>query len=561
MQIVLPIVPMSFTQASHLRRYRDIAGLLWRQRHRARRKPTGVVGANPHAADGDGEVAEATRLAEDLESMGATFVKLGQVLSTRPDLMPMPYVKALSRLQDHVAPFDAAEARHIIEAELGVRVSKAFSEFSDKPLAAASLGQVHRAALRDGRQVVIKVQRPGVAAQVKNDLAALETVATMLDKHTKAGRTYEFALMLEEFKASLLRELDYQQEARNLDWLADALKSFPNIVVPRPVADFTSERVLTMEYIAGTKVTALSGVVQLDIDGPALAEDLFRAYLQQILVDGMFHADPHPGNVLLTPDGKIALIDLGMVAYLSPSWRDGLLRLLLSLSEGRSDEVADLSIELSDAGPAVDERNFRRHVAQIVSRQQHASVDEVEVGTLVIEIAQAATVAGFRVPSELTMLGKTLLSLDQVGRVLSPEFRPNEAIRRHAGELMSARVKQQTSQAHLFQKALELNDLVQRTPTRVNRIVDALAHNRFKMVVDVIDEDIIVDGMQKVANRITTGLILAALIIGSAMMMRVETSFQIAGYPGFAILMFLAAATQGMWLVLDIVLKDRKVKK
>ena len=257
----------------------------------------------------------------------------------------------------------------------------------------------------------------------------------------------------------------------------------------------------------------------------------------------------------------MALIDLGMVAYMSPSWRDGLFRLLLSVAEGRSDEVADVCIELSEVNGDFDERVFRKHVAQIVARQQNASVDEVEVGTLVVEIAQAATAAGIRVPSELTMLGKTLLNLDQVGRTLSPHFKPNESIRKHATELMQQRMKQQLSPAHLFQKALEVNELVQRLPTRINRVVESVAHNRMKFTVDVIDEDVIVDGIQKVANRITIGLILAALIVGSAMMMRVETTFQIAGYPGIAMLMFGAAATIGLWLVIDILMKDRHVKR
>ncbi len=541
---------MTVLSRVHFSRYRDIAGLLWRHRRTDLTDPS-------RATD-----QKARQLADDLERMGPTFIKLGQVLSTRPDLMPMPYITALQRLQDKVAPFDVDTLESIVSVELGgVRLSKAFSHFDEKPLAAASLGQVHRASLRDGRPVVVKVQRPGIAKRVVQDMAALEGVAAMLDKHTVAGRTYEFGLMLEEFKTSLLRELDYQAEAKNLLWLHKSLEDFPSIVVPRPIADYTTSRVLTMEYISGTKITATSPLRLMEVDGPHLAEQVFRAYLKQILVDGMFHADPHPGNVLLTDDGRIGLLDLGMVAYMSPTWRDGLFRLLLSVAEGRSDEVAEVCMELSEVHEDFDERLYRKKVAQIVARQQNASAQEVEVGRLVVEISQAATQSGMRVPSELTMLGKTLLNLDQIARTLAPDFVPNQAIRQHANELMQQRMRQQVSPAHLFQKALEVSDLVQRLPTRVNRILDAVSHNRLKLKVDVIDENVLVDGMQKVANRITTGVILAALIIGSAMMMRIETTFKIAGYPGFAIVFFLAAGIGGLALVLDVLWKDRAVSR
>lgn len=537
---------MLLPRALPLRRYRDIASLLWRHRKLDRDRGASID-------------AKAKELTDALEQMGPTFIKLGQVLSTRPDLVPAAYVTALQRLQDRVTPFDTDTLETIVSVELGgARLSKAFSRFDPRPIAAASLGQVHRAALRDGRDVVVKVQRPGIQKRVADDLATLEPIASFFDKHTLAGRTYEFGLMLEEFKVSLLRELDYLCEAKNLRALHDNLSAFPHIVVPRPIDDYTTSRVLTMEFIAGSKITALSPVVLTEIDGMTLASEVFRAWLKQILVDGMFHADPHPGNILLTNDGRIALLDVGMVAYLSPSWRDGLFRLLLSLAEGRSDEVADVCVELSEAHEDFDERVFRKKVAQIVARQQNASAEEVEVGRLVVEISQAATASGIRVPSELTMLGKTLLNLDAIARALAPAFQPNQAVREHARELMQQRLSQQVSSAHVFQKALEVNELVQRLPTRVNRLMESLSHNRLKVKVDVIDETVLIDGMQKVANRITTGLILAALILASTMMMKIETRFTLFGYPGIAIVLFLVSALLGLFLVVNVVWKDRK---
>src|SRR5882672_7392426 len=276
---------------------------------------------------------KAEELATDLEKLGPTFIKLGQLLSTRGDLLPEPYLDALARLQDQVAAFPYEEVEHIVSTELGVRISKAFAEFEREPSAAASLAQVHWAYMRDGRAVVVKVQRPAVRDQIVEDLEALEVVAEFIDAHTEVGKRYEFGNLLADLRRSLLRELDFKQEAGNLIRLRSGLREFEQIIVPAPIEDFTTSRVLTMEYVSGKNVTSLSPLRLLEIDGRALSRDLFRAYLKQILVDGFFHADPHPGNVFLTDDNRIALLDLGMVAHISGAFQENLLRLLLAISE------------------------------------------------------------------------------------------------------------------------------------------------------------------------------------------------------------------------------------
>lgn len=340
----------------HLKRYKDIALLLMKY---GRSDVVTAAGLDPMLSD-DPVVAETTDqtaadLAGDLERMGPTFIKLGQLLSTRSDLLPDEYIRALSRLQDRVEPFPFSEVEPLVTAELGVRLSKAFSEFEATPLAAASLGQVHRAALRDGRQVAVKVQRPGIRSRVAEELETLEDIAEFLDQHTAVGGRYQFTQMLEEFRRSLLRELDYRQEAQNLTLLRHNLADFRRIIVPAPVDDYTTSRVLTMEYVPGTKITALSRVARLELDGAGLADDLFRAYLTQVLVDGFFHADPHPGNVLLTDDGRLALLDLGMVARMAPRVQEQLLQLLLAVSEGRSDEAMASVLKLAEKRPPFDE--------------------------------------------------------------------------------------------------------------------------------------------------------------------------------------------------------------
>ncbi len=546
----------------HLKRYKDIAWLLMKYGRSDLVKHAGLeeILKDEDAQTGD-VPPEAESLADDLERMGPTFIKLGQLLSTRADLLPPPYLQALTRLQDQIEPFPYEEVVKIISSELGVRISKAFSSFDPEPMAAASLGQVHRATMRDGRPVAVKVQRPGIREQIVQDLEAMSEVAEFLDQHTEMGRHYEFQKILDEFRKSLLAELDYRQEARNLSTLSDNLIDFDAIVIPLPVEDYTTSRVLTMDYIHGRKITSLTPLARIDIDGDDLANQLFRAYLQQILVDGFFHADPHPGNVFLTDSGQIALLDLGMVARITSGMQEKLLQMLLAISEGRAEQAATVAIEIGSARENFDEKEFRRRVADLVTAHQNVSVEEIEVGTIVLEVTKASGGCGIRLPVELTMLGKTLLNLDQVGRTLDPLFDPNAAIRRYASEIFRQRLTKSMSPGNLFSSVLEVKDFAEKLPGRVNKILDSIANNEIEVKVDAIDERMLMEGLQKIANRITLGLVLAALIVGAAMLMNVPTDFRILGYPGLAIIFFIVAATGGIMLVLNILFYDEKAKK
>jgi ubiquinone biosynthesis protein len=546
----------------HLNRYRQIAWLLIKYGRSDLAKQTGLeetLTAEQRATPQ--EVAKAEELASDLEKLGPTFVKLGQLLSTRVELLPRAYLEALSRLQDKVEPFGFGEVEKIVSSEVGVRMSKAFAEFEAKPIASASLGQVHLARLRNGRSVAVKVQRPAIREAVLEDLEALEEIATFLDSHTEFGKRYQFCEMLEQFRKSLLRELDYRQEAQNLTAFREQLARFQRIIVPEPISDYCTSRVLTMEYVPGQKITEMSPLARMEFDGGALAEELFRAYLEQILVHGFFHADPHPGNVFLTEDYRIALLDLGMVGRIMPRLQEDLLQLLLAISEGRGEEASQIAIKIGDIREEFDATAFTRRISEIVAAQKTATVSEMEVGRLVLEVTQASAENGIRVPPELTLLGKTLLNLDQVGRALEPNFDPNASIRRHAAQILQQRLIKSLSPGNLFSGVLELKDLLQRLPARLNKFIDALANNEFKVSVDAIDERKLMIGFQKVANRITVGLIVAALIVGAAMLMRVETTFRIWGYPGLAIIFFITAAACGVILLINILFYDKSHKE
>jgi predicted unusual protein kinase regulating ubiquinone biosynthesis (AarF/ABC1/UbiB family) len=538
---------------ARIKRYRDIARLILKYGGGEAVRQAGLE----DAVDGsesveDVRAAKGEALAADLERLGPTFIKLGQVLSTRQDLLPREYTDALARLQDKVAPFPYEAVEQTIRDELGVRVSKVFAEFETKPLASASLGQVHRAVMHDGRVVAVKVQRPGIRARIDDDLAALEDIAEFLDGHTDAGRAYSFTTMLDEFRKSLYRELDYRREADNLRTMRSNLAEFERIVVPEPVADLVAERVLTMEYIRGRKITKLSPLTRLDLDGGELADELFKAYLKQILVDGFFHADPHPGNVFLTDDRRLALLDLGMTATLTPALQEDLLKLVLAIAEGRPDDALTVMVKIGQKLPGFDERKLSSGVAGLIADYRGRTIEQVQVGRRLMEVGRVSVDAGFRLPPDLTLLGRALINLDQVGRTLDPTFDPNESIRANAADILERRLVKSATPGSMFANVLEARDFAVKVPGQVNRILENLAANRFEIHVDAFDEDRLLSGIHKVANRITVGLVLSALIVGAALLMRVETRFEILGYPGIAMIFFTLAAIGGFALVVAI---------
>ena len=545
----------------HLKRYKDIAMLFLKY------GTSDLAQEFEHDA-GDEKIPSAAKpgepapeeLADDLEKMGPTFIKFGQLFSSRADLLPEPYLKALARLQDKVKPFPYSEVEQIVASELGIRISKAFSFFEEKHLAAASLGQVHRAALRDGRPVVVKVQRPEIRKQIAEDFEVLEGIADFFDEHTDIGHRYRFGKILAEFKSSILQELDYQREASNLTTLSNNLKEFPHVLVPLPVLDYSSRSVLTMDYVSGTKITALSPIAQLDINGEVLAEELFKAYLKQVLIDGFFHADPHPGNIFLTDDGRVALLDLGMTGRVSSNMQEHLLRLLLAISEGNGDEAVKIILQISETTDDFDEAEFNKKATEFVSEQRNQTLNRQDVGKALMEVARTAAQTGLYVPTELTLLGKTLLQLEEVGKILCSDFNPNASVRRNVAELMTTRLRKAATPGHLFASLMDVKDFVGGLPGRVNKILDAVGNSELEVNVKTPDARHLLNGFEKIANRVTTGIILAALIVGAALMMRINSSFQIFGYPGIAMICFLIALGGSGWLVLGILWKDYKDK-
>jgi ubiquinone biosynthesis protein len=548
-----------------LRRYAEIARVLARHGGHDLVRSSGLADALSEPAEAQGAPDDAEQRAEDeaardlaadLESLGPTFVKLGQLLSTRADLLSDAHIEALSRLQDDVEPVPFDEIRAVVEQDLGARLSNVYESFDEVPIASASLGQVHHAVLRNGREVAVKVQRPGIRETVARDLEVLHGFAKLLDDHTDAGERYHFDEMIDEFERSLIRELDYRREAVSLGELRRNLGSFERLTVPDHVEGLTTSRVLTMDHVEGIKVTSLSGVARIDLDGEALVDELFRAYLQQMLSDGFVHADPHPGNVLLTPDHRLALIDVGMVVRLDPTTRERMLRLLLAVADGEGDTAADVALAMGRPTSFFDEEAFRRDVSALVGSYHDLPPGASHAGQILAEVTRISGQDGVRPPAELTLLGRTLLALDQVAGELAPDFDADAAVREHAGQVLRRTMFEELTPSSMMRGLLDTKEFVEQFPGRANRILGSLADGSMRVRIDAVDAERLIGAIQRLANRLVAGLVLAALIVGAAMLSGVETEATILGYPALALVFFVVAGLMGFWLVVTILRND-----
>jgi ubiquinone biosynthesis protein len=543
-------------------------------------------GASPEKA-----VAFRKRLVE----LGPAYIKLGQVLSTRPDLIPEAYVRELEKLQDAVPAISFAEIRDVVEEELGARISKLFDTFDEEPLGTASLGQVHAATLREGRAVVVKVQRPNIRAVLADDIGFFRELATFLTRHTQAGARVDMLGIITQLEQALLDELDYRIEARNAATFRRALAEFPRLLVPKIIEGYTTEKVLTIERIKGLKIDQISPLVRIEHDFEPLAEEITRAYLKTIIIDGHFHADPHPGNVFvilpemenpMTPselkaidrretqrevhtaiqrieqqaqhraapvgdvDVKLSLIDFGMTARLSTKRREEIVRLLMSLSDNRGDDAADTLVELGEPLPEFDRDAYAREIATLIARNYDLAIGEIEAGKVLYEIINISYQRGLRLPAELTLLAKALFNLDAVTRALDPLFSPISAIRDYANQLAAERARQDFSPRRLLQMATASTDLLATLPHRLEVITQRLATGQFETKVEVPQFPMLLAGLQKVANRIFSGLVLAGLVVASAMLLPYRRNLGTTG--------FIIAGVLGLYMVINILLSDRR---
>jgi ubiquinone biosynthesis protein len=469
----------------------------------------GLLALEPEHDDDHG-----VKLASALEELGPCFIKLGQLLSTRPDLLPADYIHALSRLQDTIQPVPADRIIQIVQSELQAPIDELFASFDREPLATASMAQVHRAVLRDGAEVAVKVQRPGVRQRIEIDLEVLREVAQFATRYTRVGARYGVLQMVRELEHSLNQELDFRLEAENTKLIGRQIADFPMLCTPTVHSELTSQRVLTLGFIRGRHLADVPRAELDALDAKAIARDLLSAYMKQVAIDGVFHCDPHPGNILLTDDGRLALMDFGMVGRFDAGQKDKMILFLLAFSERLGEKVADTYLDMIQQPDGLDQHGFTQDICALVSRYHDLSGGRMGLGTALLDLTRLAYTNRVPVPTSMTLLGKTMLNLDGAISVLSPELDPVELIRNYMLDVMVKRVGDSFSPGRVFAWVLDMKHLFENAPRRTDIILAKLADDRLTMRLEVSRLEQTTQTLNKAATRMAVGVLAGSLLIG-----------------------------------------------
>ncbi|MCU1474153.1 AarF/UbiB family protein [Amnibacterium sp.] len=513
--------------ASRGDRYRQIAGVLGAHGFGVLIAGLGIDHLMPfdHGAGErvTGPEARAREAREALEELGPTFVKLGQLLASRRDLLPVAYVQEFAKLQDSAVPVPADAVARTIESEFGSPPSELFATFEAEPLASASLGQAHGATLRDGTPVVVKVRRPEAAVIVEEDLEILHHLAARAARYVPDAARYDFPALADEFARSLRAELDYVREAHSADRFAAAFADDPEIHIPRVYWDTTSTRVLTLERITGIKVDDLDALDAAHMDRPAIVRRAIAAIAQMVFTDGFFHADPHPGNLFIQPGGRIALIDFGMVGTIDGPLRERLAALIIAISRNDADRIGAALTGLCDAPRTRNTDQLHDDVVGLMSLYQGRSIGEVQMTPLLARMLTVLRKHRMHLPPDLALLVRMLLLVDTVGARLDPAFNLAAALHPYAARLAAKHLSLRALATRAGRAGIDVAALGVELPERLRRLLETMDTDGLELHLRTSELDPLVTRMERIGNRIVAGMIAAALIGGVGRLTAVST--------------------------------------
>ncbi len=548
-----------------LRRYREIIGVLVKYgfedvvdrmglaRYQAIGRRLLRLGERPGAR----RLTRAERVRCAIEELGPTFVKFGQALSTRADLLPPDFLAELARLQEEVPPFPAAEAQATVEAELGRPLGEIFREFEPEALAAASIAQVHRAALATGERVAVKVRRPGIGPVIEHDLAILAHLAQLAERHLAGAELYSLPALVSRFARTIRLEQNLAREGHIIERFAKNFAGDPTVYVPTVYWRYTTPAVLTLEFVDGVKLAELGRTGDGRFDPRVVAARGAQAVLKQMLVHGLFHADPHPGNILVRPGNVICLLDFGTVGRLDRSMRDRIVDVLDAVVRRDAERLASLVMAIGGTPAGVDVAELRQDLEDLLDSYSEASLQELALGPLLYQVIDAVARYRFRFPPDLMLFAKAVMTIEGVGRQLDPTFRMIDHVAPVARELVRERFSPSTVAARVAETGRESLALLSGLPRDVAALLEKAREDRLQIQFVHRNLEHFVQEMDRSSNRLSFAIVIAALVVASALVFQTGAEPKIGGYPVVGLTGFVVAALLGIWLVIGILRSGR----
>ena len=497
------------------------------------------------------------RLRMAMEELGPTFVKLGQLLSTRPDVLPRAYTDEFSKLQDEVPALPAAEIRRQIEHQLGQPVEALCQEFHDVPLAAASIAQVHRGRLYSGAEVVFKVRRPGITTTVETDIDILMGLAHLIEQHVPAMAIYDPVSLVKEFRRTIRREMNFAREAHTIDRFRANFAGDPTLYMPKVYWEHTGETVLTLEYVAGVKITDFKELTARGYNLKELASRGANAFLRQVLEHGVFHGDPHPGNIFVLPDHVLCMLDFGMVGRLSPALKQHLIDLLEALLHR---DVERIIAQLLYSGELTDDsdlKSLRRDLHEFIEDYYDILLQDLRVGRLLTDFIEILTQHNIRFPADFMLLAKALITMEGLGRQLDPEFNMIDHMRPYVETLVRERFSPGNVSREVTRIAQAYGSLAKNLPRDIKEFLNRLNRNKFKIDLEHRGLERLVTDLDRSSNRIAFAVVIGALIVGSSLIMQTNKGPLLFGFPVLGFLGYSIAGLLGLWLAIGILRSGR----
>ncbi len=499
--------------------------------------------------------AERMRLA--LEELGPTFVKLGQILSTRPDVIPHSFIREFEKLQDNVPGISFDEVKSQIFMELGADAESLFAWIEPEALAAASIAQVHRARLTSGEEVVIKVRRPGVVELVESDINALMSLAQLAERHLPGSEIYDPVGVVREFSRTIRREMDFSREGHTIEKFRDNFAGTPWMYFPKVYWEQSSRGILTMEYVSGVKVSDIESLEHNGTDLKLIARRGADAFLDMVLNHGFFHGDLHPGNVFILPNNRICLLDYGMIGRLDESLKAFLTDLLYAVVNRDTDEVVSLLLISGEISEGLDLRALKRDLSCFIDSYYEIPLKEIEVGRMLLEFVDIITLYSIHITPDIILLSKSLVLIEGMGRKLDPAFDMVEHLRPYIAKELRQKYSPKRIVGDIRTNMLSYMSLARTLPRDIKEIINRINRNKFKIDLEHRGLDKFTTDFDRSTNRLSISLILSAMIIGSSIIMHTDKGPLLFGFPTLAFFGYTIAAFIGLWLVYAIIRSGR----